>query len=197
MQGPRVGIGQLGSRVPTPGAVRGCARKSVPENRRAIRDLLSFYANSEAELPRELAPPIRAWIRGYVGSDSEPILRHLYDRISMSVTTQGSSQPGEVNRRLTAIGLRPRSPQHAVSWRPVRDVGELVSPAVTADARAHCCVEQRNDAYPQRAQYLRSLNEARRYGQRDDIGTVVSVRPWAHLRVPRSKGAQHVHSVRG
>jgi hypothetical protein len=85
-----------------PGAVRGCARKSVPENRRAQFGTCSpSHANSEAELPRELAPPIRAWIRGYVGSESELILRHLYDRISMSFTTQGSSQPGEASPSFT------------------------------------------------------------------------------------------------
>lgn len=73
-----------------------CAKIGAGEHESAIRDLLSFYANGEAQLPRELAPPIRAWIRGYVGSDSEPTLRHLYDRISVSATTQGSSQPAEV-----------------------------------------------------------------------------------------------------
>ena len=111
MQGPRVGIGQLGSRVPTPGGRAWlCAKICAGEQESAIRDLLSFYANSEAELPRELAPPIRAWIRGYVGSESELILRHLYDRISMSVTNQGSSQPGEVNRhRLTPTLTATRS----------------------------------------------------------------------------------------
>jgi len=97
-----VGIGQPGSRVPTPGGRAWlCAKICAGEQESAIRDLLSFYANSEAELPRELAPPIRAWIRGYVGSESELILRHLYDRISMSFTTQGSSQPGEASPSFT------------------------------------------------------------------------------------------------
>ena len=70
----------------------------LPLEESAIRDLLSFYANSEAELPRELAPPMRAWIRGYVGSESELILRHLYDRISMSFTT----------RAVVSLARRPR-----------------------------------------------------------------------------------------
>src|ERR1700694_5510046 len=61
-----------------------CAKIGAGEQESAIRDLLSLYANSDAELPCELAAPIQAWIRGYVGSDSEPLLRHLYDQITVS-----------------------------------------------------------------------------------------------------------------
>jgi hypothetical protein len=61
-------------------------------------DLLTFYAISKTELPCELAAPIRAWIRGYVGSDSELILRRLYDRINVSVTTQRTDQASAFNR---------------------------------------------------------------------------------------------------
>jgi len=116
-----VGIGQLGSRVPTPGGRAWlCAKICAGEQESAIRDPLSFYANSEAELPRELAPPMRAWIRGYVGSESELILRHLYDRISMSFTTQGSSQPGEASPSFTRVPsfIAPQ-PSRATASRPV------------------------------------------------------------------------------
>jgi hypothetical protein len=77
-----------------------CAKIGAGEQEGAIRDLLSFYANSsKAELPCELAGPIRAWIRGYVGSDSEPLLRRLYDRIKVSDTTQVTDQTSTFTRR--------------------------------------------------------------------------------------------------
>ena len=80
-----------------------CAKIGAGEQRSAIIDLLNFYANGEAELPCELAAPIRAWIRGYVGSDSEPLLRRLYGRISVSPTPQGSDQASTNNgHRLVA-----------------------------------------------------------------------------------------------
>jgi hypothetical protein len=60
-----------------------CAKIGAGDQDRAIRDLLTFYANSKVELPDELAGPIRAWIRGYVGSDSETLLRRLYDQITV------------------------------------------------------------------------------------------------------------------
>jgi hypothetical protein len=41
-----------------------CAKIGAGDQDRAIRDLLTFYANSKVELPYELAGPIRAWIRG-------------------------------------------------------------------------------------------------------------------------------------
>jgi hypothetical protein len=82
-----------------------CAKIGAGEQEGAIRDLLTFYANnSKAELPCELAAPIRAWIRGYVGSDSEPLLRRLYDRIKVSDTTQVAQTSTFTRRRL--VGKR-------------------------------------------------------------------------------------------
>jgi hypothetical protein len=94
-----------------------CAKIGAGEQGSAIRDLLMFYANTHAELPSKLAGPIRAWIQGYVGSDSEPILRQIYDRISVSVTNNPSCQRPEADahhspRRLVAT----RSP-HAARTR--------------------------------------------------------------------------------
>jgi len=58
-----VGIGQTRlARSYARGRAWLCAKICAGEQESAIRDLLSFYANSEAELPRELAPPMRAWI---------------------------------------------------------------------------------------------------------------------------------------
>jgi hypothetical protein len=80
-----------------------CAKIGAGEQEGAIRDLLTFYANSsKTELPRELAGPIQAWIRGYVGSDIEPLLRHLYDRITVSDTTQVTQTSTFTRRRLVA-----------------------------------------------------------------------------------------------
>ena len=77
-----------------------CAKIGAGEQASAIRDLLTFYANnSKAELPCELAAPIRVWIRGYVGSDSEPPLLRLYDRIKVSDTTQVTDQTSTFTRR--------------------------------------------------------------------------------------------------
>jgi hypothetical protein len=75
-----------------------CAKIGAGDQDRAIRDLLTFYANSKVELPYELAGPIRAWIRGYVGSDSETLLRRLYDQITVSTTSHGTEQAPAFNR---------------------------------------------------------------------------------------------------
>ena len=69
-----------------------CAKIGAGEQGSAIRDVLVFYANTHVELPSQLAGPIRLWIQGYVGSDSEPILRRIYDRISVSVTNSPTRQ---------------------------------------------------------------------------------------------------------
>jgi len=80
-----------------------CAKIGAGEQVGAIRDLLTFYASSDAELPCELAAPIRAWIRGYVGSDSEPLLRRLYDQIKVTVTIQVTDRTSVFTRhRLVA-----------------------------------------------------------------------------------------------
>jgi hypothetical protein len=83
-----------------------CAKIGAGEQESAIRDLLTLYANSDAELPCELAPPIRAWIRGYVGSDSEPLLRRLYEQITVSATTQMTDQTSTFSRH-RLIAKRP------------------------------------------------------------------------------------------
>jgi hypothetical protein len=81
-----------------------CAKIGAGEQESAIMDLLAFYANSNAELPCELAAPTRAWIRGYVGTDNELLLRRLYEQITVSVTTQKTDQVSALKRhRLIAI----------------------------------------------------------------------------------------------
>jgi len=72
-----------------------CAKIGAGEQDSAIMDVLAIYENTEAELPFELAAPIRKWIEGYAGSDSEPILLDIYDRIRVSVASISGSQPPE------------------------------------------------------------------------------------------------------
>jgi hypothetical protein len=71
--------------------VRLCAKIGAGEHDSAIVDLLVFYANRRAALPYEFAAPIRSWIRGYAGTDREPVLLRLYDRIDVSVMTHTGS----------------------------------------------------------------------------------------------------------
>ncbi len=78
--------------------VRLCAKIGAGEQKSAIVDLLVFYAESRAELPYELTAPVRAWISGYAGTDTEPILLGLYDRIRVSVL------PRETGRRSAGKG---------------------------------------------------------------------------------------------
>ena len=63
---------------------RLCAKIGAGEQGSAIRDLLGFYAHTNAQLSRELAAQVQAWITGYKGSDSEPALWRIYDRITVS-----------------------------------------------------------------------------------------------------------------
>jgi hypothetical protein len=82
------------------------AKIGAGEQGSAIRELLTFYANSNAELPCELAASIRVWIRGYVGSDNEPFLRRLYDQINVSVPTTMTDQTSAFTRH-RPIAIRP------------------------------------------------------------------------------------------
>src|SRR6267154_1572030 len=82
-----------------------CAKIGAGEQVGAIRDLLTFYASSDAELPCELAAPIRAWIRGYVGSDSEPLLRRLYDQIKVTLTTSDGRRVADIRCEVDARRL--------------------------------------------------------------------------------------------
>jgi hypothetical protein len=89
-----------------------CAKIGAGEHGNAIRELLALYANTRSELPCELATPLQAWIRGYAGSESEPILQHMYDRISVSVEKAASRELAEAEldcspQRLTAKRSEP------------------------------------------------------------------------------------------
>lgn len=70
---------------------RVCAKIGAGEQDSAIADVLASYATANAELPCELAAPIRRWINGYAGTDSEQILRHLYGQIKVSAKDAASN----------------------------------------------------------------------------------------------------------
>jgi hypothetical protein len=86
-----------------------CAKIGAGEQGSAIRDLLAFYANADAELPCELAARVRCWIQGYAGTDTEPILRQIYDRIRVSATSNEICQRPEAETR--------RAPRRLVATR--------------------------------------------------------------------------------
>jgi hypothetical protein len=88
-----------------------CAKIGAGEQEGAITDLLIFYANSNAELPSELAASIRTWIHGYLGSDSEPILQHLYGTINVSTTPHATNRASQAR-------CQQRSPKFTATWAP-------------------------------------------------------------------------------
>lgn len=63
---------------------RLCAKIGAGELASAINDVLVCYASRDIELRSDLATPLQAWVRGYSGTDNEPILRRLVDRIRLS-----------------------------------------------------------------------------------------------------------------
>ena len=70
-----------------------CLKIGAGQQDRAIRELLVFFARNDAELPFELAAGVRQWIAGYAGTDSEALLRYVYDRIKVSVISATSNLP--------------------------------------------------------------------------------------------------------
>ncbi|BCO60211.1 MULTISPECIES: hypothetical protein [Mycobacterium avium complex (MAC)] len=94
-----------------------CAKIGAGERDSAIKDLLTFYADSDVGLPWELAVQVRAWIQGYAGSDSEPILRDVYDRISVSDTSCAYSPRPEAKSQRSPRQLTARRSAHAVRAR--------------------------------------------------------------------------------
>ena len=75
------------------------AKIGAGEQDSAIRDLLGCYVHRSTELPTELAAPVHAWIRGYVGSDSESTLQRLMSQIRVSVAPQTTGQASQTTPR--------------------------------------------------------------------------------------------------
>jgi hypothetical protein len=63
---------------------RLCVKIGAGEQEGVMMDLLQWYARNNIELPSGLADGVRSWIGGYSGSDYEPLLRSLLDRIHVS-----------------------------------------------------------------------------------------------------------------
>lgn len=111
---------------------RLCAKIGAGEPGSAISDLLTFYADTDAELPRELAAPVLSWIQGYSGSDSEPTLRRMYDRISVSVTSRAGRQRPETETR--------RPPKRLVATRRVHATRSTIAARRSTSARKHVAI---------------------------------------------------------
>ena len=92
---------------------RVCAKIGAGEQDSAITDVLTCYANTNTELPFALASPIRKWIDGYAGSDTEQILRHVYDRISVPGEDAASSEPVEAKAHRPPKRLIATRSEHA------------------------------------------------------------------------------------
>jgi hypothetical protein len=96
-----------------------CVKIGAGDTEIAIVELLDGYVRHDAELPAALAAPVRAWIRGYLGSDSEPSLRRLLFSLRVSTRPQPDLAPREpqrhprrlVAKRSTRIMHR-KSPSH-------------------------------------------------------------------------------------
>ncbi|WP_428339047.1 hypothetical protein [Mycobacterium sp.] len=105
-----------------------CVKIGAGEQDSAIRNLLVFYANADIELSGELAAAIQAWIQGYSGTDSEPILWRIYSRISVSDTNNTDAQQSDTDHRRastrTTEKLSLAAPYGRVpGCRPMRNVG--------------------------------------------------------------------------
>jgi hypothetical protein len=85
-------------------------------------------------LPAAPAAPVRAWIRGYLGSDSEPILR----RLLFSLRVSPRPQPGLATREPQRRPLRLVAKRSARSTRDAYARGHADSSIAAAVAQAHC-----------------------------------------------------------
>src|SRR5882757_9534467 len=79
-----------------------CVKIGAGERESAIIELLDNYVRHDAELPAALAAPVRRWIRGYLGSDSELNLR----RLLLSLRVSPRPQPGLATREPQRRPLR-------------------------------------------------------------------------------------------
>lgn len=91
--------------------VRLCVRIGAGEYRETIVDLLQRFTTSDTALPPALAASLWAWMRGFVGSDSETALRTLARRIRVA-DAAGAVDPTHAQRFPTAP-LMPRRSERA------------------------------------------------------------------------------------
>jgi hypothetical protein len=67
-------------------------------------DLLAVFERSNAEMPNELARVVDTWITGYRGTDTEPTLRGLFQRIPVGQPAEAAERPA---RRRSRAGATP------------------------------------------------------------------------------------------
>jgi len=93
-----------------------CVKIGAGETESAIIELLDGYVRHDAELPAALAAPVRAWIRGYLGSDSEPSLQRLLFSLRVSTRPQPGAATREPQRRpLRLVAKRSARSTHTKS----------------------------------------------------------------------------------
>jgi hypothetical protein len=127
-----------------------CAKIGAGERYKAIRELLASFANTQAEMPFELAAPTRKWIQGYAGSDSEPILRNVYDRIQLSVAKTTNSQWTEAEPRRRPQRLTAKRSEHAARASAKTMIGDsravICGVTTSIEALVDAAVEARRAA---------------------------------------------------
>jgi hypothetical protein len=104
------------------------------ESESAIIELLYCYMRHDAELPAALTAPVRARIRGYLGSDSEPILR----RLLFSLRVSPRPQPGVATREPQRRPLRLVAKRSARSTCDAYARGDSDSPIAAEVAQSYC-----------------------------------------------------------
>jgi hypothetical protein len=107
-----------------------CAKIGADEKAAAIRDLLACHARAEADLASDLAARVRAWIRGYRGTDTEQTLRGLLDQIHIA-----NAAPARLPETERVRHRKPLIAKRSALSEPVTYLSEF-EPAVT-EVRQH------------------------------------------------------------
>lgn len=79
---------------------RLCVKIGAGEQEVVIAELLRWYARHDVELSSSLAAEVPSWTRGYSGSECEPVLQRLVDRIRVSDrdSNQRDTKMSTINR---------------------------------------------------------------------------------------------------
>jgi len=136
---------------------RVCAKIGAGEQDSAIADVLASYATTNAELPFELAGPIRRWINGYAGTDSEQILRHLYGQIKVPEKAAASNDSVRAERDCPPMRLVAKRSERATrSWS---NTGSSHSASRVAVFGMTTCVAELVDAAVEARRLARTATE--------------------------------------
>jgi hypothetical protein len=161
---------------------RLCTKIGAGEQGSAIREMLSIYANTDAELPCRLAAPVQAWIHGYTGTESEPTLRHIYERINVSASKTSTNQQPQGELRHPPGRLIAKRSQHparirAATKRPTYAVKRVAICGITTSIEelVHAAVEARRVAQTTTEVAVREARSA--HWSWDQISTALGGNP--------------------